>query len=80
MDDLVLLQLQMAEDQEDQDEEDRMMQAMAVTAPIVAGAKQSCLNCAQNCLPSRLYLCRPQLCPNPRVGTPWQYLYHSRSN
>jgi hypothetical protein len=45
MDDLVLLQLQMAEDQEDQDEEDRMMQAMAVTALIIAGAKQSHLNC-----------------------------------
>jgi len=54
MDDLVLLQLQMAEDGEDQDEEDRMMQAMAVTAPIVAGAEPSHLDHARNCLLSRL--------------------------
>jgi hypothetical protein len=33
------------------------MQAMAVTALIVAGAKQSHLNCEQNHLLSRLYLC-----------------------
>jgi hypothetical protein len=27
--------------------------------------------------PSRLYLCRPQLLPNPRVMTPWTQLYES---
>ena len=29
---------------------------------------------------SRLYLCRPQLLPNPRMDTPWQILYSSNSD
>lgn len=28
----------------------------------------------------RLYLCRPELVPNPRIGSPWQLLYHSKSD
>lgn len=28
----------------------------------------------------RLYLCRPELVPNPRIGSPWQYLYESQSD
>jgi hypothetical protein len=28
----------------------------------------------------RLYLCRPELVPNPRIGSPWQFLYHSKSD
>jgi len=28
----------------------------------------------------RLYLCRPELMPNPRIGSPWQCLYQSQSN
>ncbi|KAJ8582170.1 hypothetical protein M405DRAFT_922049, partial [Rhizopogon salebrosus TDB-379] len=28
----------------------------------------------------RLYLCRPQLLPNPRVNTPWQALYESQND
>ncbi|KAF8222912.1 hypothetical protein L208DRAFT_1412683, partial [Tricholoma matsutake] len=30
--------------------------------------------------PSHLYLCRGQLLPNPRIGTPWQALYDSHSD
>lgn len=29
---------------------------------------------------SRNYLCRPQLPPNPRVGTAWQALFRSRND
>ena len=29
---------------------------------------------------SQLYLCRPQLLPNPHINTPWQALYHSRND
>ncbi|TFK17979.1 hypothetical protein FA15DRAFT_604134 [Coprinopsis marcescibilis] len=29
---------------------------------------------------SRTYLCRPDLLPNPREGTPWTTLYNSRNN
>lgn len=28
----------------------------------------------------RLYLCRPELIPNPCVGSPWQFLYQSKSD
>lgn len=28
----------------------------------------------------RLYLCRQELVPNPRIGSPWQFLYHSQSD
>lgn len=28
----------------------------------------------------RLYLCRPELIPNPRIGSPWQFLYRSQSD
>ena len=28
----------------------------------------------------RLYLCRPELVPNPRVGSPWQFLHQSQSD
>jgi len=28
----------------------------------------------------RLYLCRPELVPNPRIGSPWQFLYQSQSD
>lgn len=28
----------------------------------------------------RLYLCRPELVPNPHIGSPWQFLYQSQSN
>ena len=29
---------------------------------------------------TRNYLCRAQLLPNPRVGTPWQALFRSRND
>jgi hypothetical protein len=28
----------------------------------------------------RLYLCRPELVPNPRIGSPWQFLHQSQSD
>ncbi|KAJ7739509.1 hypothetical protein B0H16DRAFT_1378881, partial [Mycena metata] len=30
--------------------------------------------------PNRLYLCRPQLMPDPRINTPWQRLFASQSD
>ncbi|KAG0702432.1 hypothetical protein DFH29DRAFT_758555, partial [Suillus ampliporus] len=30
--------------------------------------------------PRRLYLCRAQLLPNPRMSTPWQALFASQSD
>jgi len=28
----------------------------------------------------RLHLCRKELCPNPRAGTPWQHLWASQED
>jgi hypothetical protein len=50
------------------------------TAIIVLGAIEAQRLRAERRKPSRLYLCRPQLLPNPRVTTPWQKLYRTRSN
>ena len=66
-------------EEEAKDDHNRAMQAVAATL-ICAGAKESHLAHIQNRLPSRLYLCCPQLLPNPHINTPWQALYRSRNN
>jgi len=38
---------------------------------------QNCLRIARR---KRAYLTRTALCPNPRINTPWQFLYHSQDN
>lgn len=70
--------LQNEEIEEEQDEQDRAMEIAA--AIICVGAEEARLARARNRLPSRLYLCRAELCPNPHINTPWQYLYRSRSD
>ena len=65
--------------EEVEDDHDQAMQAVAV-ALICAGAEESRLACIWNRLPSQLYLCRPQLLPNPHINTPWQALYCSRND
>ena len=64
---------------EAEDDHDQVMQTVAA-ALICTGAKESCLACIGNCFPSQLYLCHPQLLPNPHVITHWQALYHSRND
>ena len=66
-------------EEEAEHDHDRAMQAVAATL-ICAGAEESRLACIQNRLLSRLYLCCPQLLPNPHINTPWQALYHSRND
>ena len=72
--------------QEEEDDEDAVEQeleqsaALAAVALIVVGAEESRRLRAEHRQPRRLYLCRPQLLPNPRKDTPWQVLYKSRSD
>ena len=66
-------------EEEAEDDHDRTMQAVAA-ALICAGAEEFHLARIRNRLPSRLYLCHPQLLPNPRINTPWQALYRSRND
>ena len=41
------------------------------------GTEEARIHRAEQRLPSRRYLHRPQLLPSPRVNTPWQVLYDS---
>jgi hypothetical protein len=79
MEDFMYLQ-QEIEAEEDMADETLFCQATAAAMIIYLGAEQSRLLRAERRQPSRLYLCRPQLLPNPRINTPWQRLYHSRSD
>jgi hypothetical protein len=72
--------------QEEEDDEDAHEQeleqsaALAAVALMVIGGEESRRLRTERRQPSRLYLCRPQLLPNPRKDTPWQVLYQSQSN
>jgi len=55
----------------------------AVAAALLAGVELTRLDRIQTCSnPRRLYLCRSQLLPNPRLNTllVWQILYESQSD
>ncbi|KAJ7192487.1 hypothetical protein GGX14DRAFT_406285 [Mycena pura] len=54
--------------------------AMQLGGAILLGALESRRLRAARRQQSRLYLCRPQLLPNPRIDTPWQILYSSTSD
>jgi hypothetical protein len=47
---------------------------------LILGAEESRKSRARRRNPSRLYLCRPQLLPNPRTLTPWQQVYESQDD
>ena len=72
--------------QEEEDEEGDLDQgleqsvALAAVALMVIGAEASRRLRAEHRQPSQLYLCQPQLLPNPHKDTPWQVLYQSRSD
>lgn len=74
-----LLDLAAQEEELEDDEEDRRAAAAAVIVMYV-GAEEARQLRAERRHPSRLYLCRPQLLPNPRINTPWQHLYNSNSD
>jgi hypothetical protein len=52
-------------------------QAIAAAMIIYLDAEEVHLLRVQQRQPSQLYLCRPQLLPNPRKNTPWQCVYNS---
>lgn len=68
-----------AEAEVDEEEEDLMMTG-AFLATFLSGIFMSHTDRIQHHNPSRLYLCRPQLLPNPRIGTPWQQLLASEDD
>jgi hypothetical protein len=70
---------QAAEMEEEEDDRDREMAAMAAGV-IWLGAEEARRLRAERRKRTRLYLCRPQLLPNPRFDTPWRVLYSSKSD
>ena len=46
-------------------------------ALVIAGSNEDHVRAVENRRPRRHYLQRTDLLPNPRVGTPWTYLYES---
>ena len=49
-------------------------------ALLITGADVGRLLCNERRNPTRNYLCRPQLQPNPRTGTAWQVLFNSEND
>jgi hypothetical protein len=76
---LFVMMLEQEIDDEETEEADRY-QTLTTVALIVMGIEVGRLSQIERRNISRLYLCRPQLLPNPRNGTPWQTLLHSRSD
>ncbi|KAJ7224651.1 hypothetical protein GGX14DRAFT_387324 [Mycena pura] len=69
------LRLQQVQEAAEDDEE--MELTAAAIGLMIGGALEAHQMRAERRHQSRLYLCRPQLLPNPRVNTPWQALYSS---
>lgn len=55
-------------------------EAFFVITLLLLAAEDARLRHARSRNLRRLYLCRPQLLPNPRAGTPWQLLYHTQND
>ncbi|KAJ7785054.1 hypothetical protein DFH07DRAFT_864357 [Mycena maculata] len=65
----------------EEEEEDAEWEMGATAAAIIwVGAEEARKLHAERRKQSRLYLCRPQLLPNPRYNTPWQVLHASGSD
>lgn len=78
MDDLAVQFLLLNGDEADLFDDDDGAQVLA--AALIAGIKISQQESIDTRNPHRLYLCRPQLLPNPRIDTPWQVLYRSQND
>ena len=82
MDEIAHTLIQQEEEDEEGDLEQELEQSadLAAVALMVIGAEESRRLRAERRQPSQLYVCQPQLLPNPRKDTPWQVLYQSCSD
>jgi hypothetical protein len=76
---VLAMMLEQEVDDEETEEVDRY-QTLTTIALIVVGTEVGRLSRTERRNISRLYLCRPQLLPNPRDSTPLQTLLHSQSD
>ena len=78
MDDLTIQFLENEAELIEQEEDNEV--ALAVAATVIVGVELMRQDCIDNRQPRRLYLCRPQLLPNPRKDTPWQALFATQND
>ncbi|KAG1885953.1 hypothetical protein F4604DRAFT_1917639 [Suillus subluteus] len=78
-DDLAIQYLLLDEDEAELqfDDDER---AWVLAAAIIGGSEVARQDRIDTRHPHHLYLCRPQLLPNPRMNTPWQALYDSQND
>ncbi|TFK33537.1 hypothetical protein BDQ12DRAFT_670161 [Crucibulum laeve] len=72
--------LNQAEQEEEEADDELQASTIATAALIFIGAEEAHLIRAEHRRHNRLYLVRSELLSNPRIGTPWQVLYPSRSD
>ncbi|KAJ7750684.1 hypothetical protein DFH07DRAFT_544735 [Mycena maculata] len=77
--DAFLIQQQLGEVQEDEIDDEQFLAGTAMSIFLLGAIEAHRLRTERR-RPSRLYLCRPQLLPNPREATAWQVLFRSRSD
>lgn len=65
---------------QDHADEDIFLAQAAAVIILLAGIIQAKQRKIQQRNPSRLYLCRAQLLPDPRANTPWQKLWESQDD
>jgi len=75
-----LIQQEEEDDEDAHEQELKQSAALAAVALMVIGGEESRRLHTEHRQPSRLYLCWPQLLPNPCKDTPWQVLYQSQSD
>jgi hypothetical protein len=78
MDDLAIQYLLLNDDEAELFDDDEGAQVLA--AALIGGIEVSRQERIDTQNTHRLYLCRPQLLPNPRINTPWQALYNSQND
>ncbi|KAG2084691.1 WD40-repeat-containing domain protein [Suillus discolor] len=78
-DDLIIQSLKNGAELQQQEDDDKEA-ALAIAATILVGVELARQDRIENRQPRRLYLCRPQLLPNPRKDTPWQVLFATQNN
>jgi len=66
----VLIQQEEEDDEDAHEQELKQSAALAAVALMVIGGEESCRLCTEHRQPSQLYLCWPQLLPNPCKDIP----------
>ena len=83
MDDLqaqLMVQMLLEEEQEVEEDEDKVQQAVATGILVYGGVEESSCLHSERCSSQWAYLTQPELLPNPQESSPWQSLYASQSD